>query len=102
MRFSYYYINIIFNDTKRPMLEILKYILEYEYDNSFSIFFSFLLGYFGNYSSEWKQNLIQYFYVPLNEVFFFIIGTILISLGYKFKLKIDIIIIIIILIFFHR
>ena len=100
IRFSNYYINIIFNNAKRPMLEILKYIVEYEYDNSFAIFFSFLLGYFGNHSAEWKQNLIQYFYVPLNEVFFFIIGTILISLGYKFKLKIDIVIIVVILIFF--
>ena len=100
MRYSFYYINIPFNNTKRPMLEILKYILEYDYDNSFKIFFTFLINYVGDFSIQWKQNLIQYFYMPINEVFLFIIGTIIISIGYKFKLKIDIAIIVIVLIVF--
>ena len=100
MRYSFYYVNIPFSNTKRPMLEILKYILEYDYDNSFKIFFTFLINYIGDFSIQWKQNLIQYFYMPINEVFLFIIGTIIISIGYKFKLKIDIAIIIIALIVF--
>ena len=100
MRYSFYYVNIAFNDTKRPMLEILKYILEYHYDNSFEIFFKFLINYFGDFTLQWKQNLIQYFYLPINEVFLFIVSTILISIGYKFKLKIDIAIIIIVAIIF--
>ena len=100
IRFSFYDINIVFNEQKRPVMEILKYILEYQYDNSFQIFFTFLLGYAGDSSIQRKQNLIQYLYLPINEIFFFIIGTLLISIGYKFKLKIDIIIIIIILAIF--
>ena len=100
MRYSFYYVNIAFNDTKRPMLEILKYILEYHYDNSFEIFFKFLITYFGDFTLQWKQNLIQYFYLPINEVFLFIVSTVLISIGYKFKLKIDIAIIIIVAIIF--
>ena len=100
MRYSFYYVNIAFNDTKRPMLEILKYILEYHYDNSFEIFFKFLITYFGDFTLQWKQNLIQYFYLPINEVFLFIVSTVLISIGYKFKLKIDIAIIIIVSIIF--
>ena len=62
MRFSFYDINIVFNKQKRPVMEILKYILEYQYDNSFKIFFTFLLGYAGDSSIQWKQNLIQYLY----------------------------------------
>ena len=101
MRYSVYYLNIIFTQGKRPMLEILKYILEYSYDNSFGFFFSFLLnGYTGNSSFQWRQNLIQYFYVPINEVFLFIVFTLFISVGYKFKLRIDIILIIIALMIF--
>ena len=100
MRYSFYYVNIAFNDTKRPMLEILKYILEYHYDNSFEIFFKFLITYFGDFTLQWKQNLIQYFYLPINEVFLFIVSTVLISIGYKFKLKIDIAILIIVAIIF--
>ena len=41
--------------------------------------------------------MIFYFYIPINEVFFFIIGTALISLGYRFKFRIDIIILVLIL-----
>ena len=52
-----------------------------------------LMYYLGDEEFENRQNIIQYFYVPLNEIFFFIFGTILISLGYKFKIKIDFIII---------
>jgi hypothetical protein len=38
--------------------------------------------------------------MPINEIFFFLIGTIIISIGYKCKLRIDIFIIITILCFF--
>ena len=37
---------------------------------------------------------IQYLYLPINEIFLFIYGIALISIGYKFKLRFDIIIII--------
>jgi hypothetical protein len=41
-------------------------------------------------------NLFDYFWMPINEIFFFIVGTSLISVGYKFKLRIDKIILFII------
>jgi len=40
------------------------------------------------------NDLFDYFWLPFNEVLFFIIGLILISIGYKFKIRIDLIIII--------
>ena len=46
------------------------------------------------------QNLIDYSWLPFNEIFFFIVGIILISIGYKFKLRIDFFILIIILLDF--
>ena len=50
--------------------------------------------------SSIKQNLIFYYYIPINEVLFFILGTALISLGYKFKLRIDIVIFVLILLLY--
>ena len=44
--------------------------------------------------------MIFYYYILINEVFFFILGTVLISLGYKFKLRIDIFIFILILLIY--
>ena len=61
--------------------------------------FLFNLDDFNNDYIE-KQNLIYNFYMPLNEIFFFLFGTILISFGYKYKLRLDYIIIGIILIMF--
>ena len=55
------------------------------------------LIYFEEKDNSIRQNLIFYFYIPINEVFFFIIGTALISLGYRFKFRIDIIILVLIL-----
>ena len=40
-------------------------------------------------SSRYQQTLIDYFWLPYNEVFFFIIGITIISIGYNYKLRID-------------
>ena len=100
MRYSVYYLNIILTDAKRPMMEILKYNLENNNKSYFINFFTCLLAYLGDSSFKNKQNIIQYFYVPLNEIFLFLFGIILMSLGYKYKFRNDIIIIIIILLIF--
>ena len=102
MRYSVYYLNMILSDNKRPMMEILKHNLENDNNKSnyFRDFFTFLLAYIGSSSFVEKQNIIQYFYVPINEIFLFLFGVILISLGYKFKLRNDKIIIAIIIIIF--
>ena len=47
-----------------------------------------------------SQDLFDYFWLPFNEVLFFIIGLILISVGYKFKFRIDLIIIISFFVFY--
>ena len=93
MRYSVYYLNIIFDHIKKPMMEILKYNLESNNPKYFINFFDCLLGYFGDPTFKTKQNIIQYFYVPLNEIFLFLFGVIFISIGYKYKLRNDIIII---------
>ena len=93
-RYSLYFINILFRQTKRPVWEIFKYYIGID-DNFFVRLFSFLFN-TGETENEIRQNLIFYFYIPINETFFFIFGTILISLGYKYKLRIDIIILVLI------
>ena len=93
MRYSIYYIDTIIWQRRRPMLEIFKYNFENSNENYVEHLFMCLMYYLGDEEFENRQNIIQYFYVPLNEIFFFIFGTILISLGYKFKIKIDFIII---------
>lgn len=50
--------------------------------------------------SRVKHYLTDFFWMPINEIFFFIIGTILISIGYKYKLRIDYFIIIAIIVFY--
>ena len=104
-RYSIYFINIILRQTKRPIWEIFKYYIDKE-DTFFIRLFSFLFN-IKEDGNEMKQALIGYFYIPINEIFFFLVGTILISFGYRFKLRIDIIILLLIVliyaskIFFH-
>jgi len=48
-------------------------------------------------------NLFDYFWMSFNEIIFFILGTSLISIGYKFKIRIDYLIIgLIILLYFGK
>ena len=84
--------------TKRPTWEVFKYFIDKE-KNYLIRFFTFLL-YLNEDDSSMKQKLIFYYYIPINEVIFFIFGTALISLGYKFKLRIDIIIFVLILLLY--
>ena len=44
------------------------------------------------------QTLIDYFWLPFNEMLFFVVGVFLISIGYKCKFRIDILILVLILI----
>ena len=49
--------------------------------------------YIKKYENREIGSLLDYFWLPINEFIFFIIGTILISIGYKFKIRIDYILI---------
>ena len=93
VRYSIYYIDMILFNRRRPMLELYRDNMKNSKENYIESFFAFLLYYHGNIEFKNRQNIIQYFYIPLNEIFFFIAGTILISLGTKYKLRIDFIII---------
>ena len=62
-----------------------------------------LVKYFGpNIEEESRSgnNLLHYFWLPFNEITFFIIGVLLITIGFKKKYRIDIIILILIPIIF--
>ena len=83
---------------KRPGWETFKYFMDKE-ENLFAKFFS-LLFIPDDKPKEMRQYLIEFFYIPINEVFFFLVGTILISFGYKYKLRIDLIILILIFIIY--
>ena len=88
----------IFRDLKRPVWSLLEDILNNEsfLSSAFTLFFDFK-----NLRSEnRKQNLIFNFYMPINEIFFFLFGMVLLSLGFRFKLRIDFVIIGLILIIF--
>ena len=97
MRFCLYYIDSIISQRRRPMMEIYHHNIN-EYDEYFfERLITFLLFSGGNNEFRKRQNLIQYFYLPLNEMFLFIFGTAMISFGYLFKFRIDFMIIILIL-----
>ena len=95
--FKYLLYDIVFfiSYTKRPLWEVFKHFITLE--NNFIKRFLSLLVYFREEEDILKTKLIFYFYIPINEVLFFILGTVLISLGYKFKLRIDIIIFVLML-----
>ena len=98
IRYPLYYMIFLLRQTKRPTWEVFKYFIDKE-ENLLIRFFTFLFS-LKESDKSMKQNLIFYYYIPINEVFFFIFGTALISLGYKFKLRIDIIIFILILLLY--
>ena len=98
IRYPLYYIVFLMRQSKRPTWEIFKHFIDRE-TNYLKDFFTFLFYPKVN-DTTIKQNLILYYYIPINEVFFFILGTGLISLGYKFKLRIDVIICVLILLIY--
>ena len=97
MRFCLYYIDSIISQRRRPMMEIYHYNINEHDEYFFERLITFLLFSGGNNEFRKRQNLIQYFYLPLNEMFLFIFGTAMISFGYLFKFRIDFMIIILIL-----
>ena len=97
-RFSIVKIIYIFRGIKRPVWELLRYYLDKE--NFLTSSFALLFDFYSFNKSEKRQNLVYNFYMPINEIFFFLFGTILITFGYKYKLRIDLFIIAVIIIFF--
>ena len=95
--FDYSIIRIfcLFRDAKRPVWALFEYFMKKE---TFLVSsFALLLDFNRVKEESLNQNLIYNFYMPINEIFFFLFGTILISLGYRFKLRIDFIILVLII-----
>ena len=74
MRFCLYYIDSIISQRRRPMMEIYHYNINEHDEYFFERLITFLLFSGGNNEFRKRQNLIQYFYLPLNEMFLFIFG----------------------------
>ena len=101
-RFSLYQFLITFNDDSPTWKYFYRNILSKPDGPRFIISFFSLSSLFAveEGASRHNQTLIDYFWLPYNEVLFFVIGVIIISFGYRFKLRIDIFLLIIILILF--
>ena len=98
MRYSLYYINVIFRHMKTPVLKIYELNLNEKSNGYFNHLFSFLFDEIKDLTTiNNEKSVIYYLYLPINEVFLFIIGTGLITLGYKYKFRIDILILFIIM-----
>ena len=79
---------------KKPK-ELFQFFLKLLNINSF---LDIVKSFSKDYDSEYSQDLFDYYWMPFNEIFFFIFGVILISLGYKLKIRIDYVIISLIII----
>jgi len=100
-RYSLYPLFSSYKDT--PMLKFLSIsILERPQEILYYIlsFFSLSSFFMGNQTERYDQTLIDYFWLPYNEIAFFISGIFIISIGYKFKLRIDNFILILIFIIY--
>ena len=97
-RYSMQYFIFIISYEETPMWRIF-YEVELSQPKNISIFlFKILLNriYFNNNSHDF----IDYYWVTFNEILFFLIGTSLLSIGYKYKLKIDYFILILIILIY--
>ena len=96
VKYSLYHIDILIGDNS-PSWEIFEKMVLKISGTGFKTFIkliSFKLFDIEMDNERLSQDIFDYFWMPLNEIFFFIFGTILISFGYKLKLRIDYIIII--------
>ena len=78
---------------------ILSNIRDYKFYLSFTSL-TFLFGWDKESNMKISHNLLDYFWLPFNEVFCCVFGVILIAIGYKFKCRIDIFILFFIPIWF--
>ena len=102
VRFSLHFLDVFLHPKKSPIASLFLHKLENANSKYFYNLFSFLFYNLGEerYDNDRDQSVIQYLYLPINEVFLFIFGIALISIGYKYKYKIDIIIIILIILIY--
>ena len=97
-RFTLYPLFSLANNT--PMWKFLNVMILTRPEST--IYFLSFLGwsYFKVGDKRYDQTIVDYFWLPFNEIAFFLCGILIISFGYKFKLRIDYFIIILIFIIY--
>jgi hypothetical protein len=93
-RFSlYHFINLVRRDGETPLWKYYQIYIAENPSSPFQFFLSLIMirNFFINIEEEQRKNnnLLHYFWLPFNEILFFIFGVILITIGYKKKLRID-------------
>ena len=97
-RYSLFVLSKAGNISIRPMIKYFeRNILSKPEGGMFLISFLDLTTiYSSDGDKRFNQTLIDYFWLPFNEMFFFVVGVIIISFGYKYKFRIDFVILILI------
>ena len=96
-RYSVYHLYNLFK-SESPMFKYFNINILKKPDETLRFLLSFtLIGYFFHYEDEQYrkgQHLLLYFWLPFNEIIFFLLGIIIISFGFKYQWRIDILILI--------
>ena len=97
-RFSIYHLFNIFRNEKPIWKYYYLNILQQPSILQFLLSFTMIKYFIPNNEEEKRRNnnLLQYFWLPYNEIIFFIFGVILITIGFKKKYRIDIFILVLI------
>ena len=95
LRFCITYIDVFFLKINNPISLAFNEELKQNNSGYFINLISFLFYNIRNEENIFinESAFIPYLYLPINEIFLFIVGIALISLGYKFKIRFDLIII---------
>ena len=99
VKYSLYHLDILVYHNS-PTWEIFKEKVIKLSESKLKTFLKFLTFKINNIKIDHErlsQDIFDYYWIALNEIFFFIFGTVLITLGYKFKLRIDYFIIFLVL-----
>ena len=102
VKYSFYHIQILASENS-PGWELFKMKILDNQKTKWGTLINFLTFKIQDIKIDhqrFNQDLFDYFWIPLNEVFFFIFGSIFISLGHSLKLKIDYIIIALIILLY--
>ena len=101
-RYSHYYLSSFFFDLQ-PINELFNenVLMVPKSSSEFLLNLLFVKSFqFNKNDSLVSHYFIDYFWMPINEIIFFLFGTILITIGFKYKLRIDIGIIIFVLLLY--
>ena len=99
VKYSLYHINL-FISKNSPSWEIFERKVLKMSESKFKTLMKIITCKINNIKIDHErlsQDIFDYYWMTLNEIFFFIFGTIIISLGYRFKMRIDYFIVFLIL-----